>query len=667
MSGDTGSSNPTGRSGVGGPFADPDLQRLVVLFGISVRAFNVCESAGLNRLSEIRDFAIRHGGFGKLRNCGHKTQIELEDMLKRSAGVGYERKASDAAESPQVVVEPKRLQQVFTAHFVKLSTRSRNVLLHHAGSTEPEAVIRFFMQQGRKMPKLPGAGTTVMYELREMREGLLEGLARHAVVDVSAPSELTEDQLWAERYDVDPHLVALLGPGVDGPAFLRFSEQYLTERWQGRYVLIYLMFLKQSDEAVTLESVAKVMGLTRERVRQILKKLDTELPRLLAIAADFPGVRERYPALITDGPWLMLSPELVDHYNAREGTSWSALMLAYLAIVLNDRSLSLVRWTVLFDGTDASRVLDREWPLLMEVTFATQLRKVTERVVSIHGQKRRTDEQIALASLLHDCDHQEGIRATLQTMLALRYPDIEATRDHLLFKANAKRNQEVLLEEVLTVLNEPSHVSRILEEWVRRFPNAAITESGIRSVAIREKDVFFSIGRTSTYGLRRWEQERPEVKGGTIRDIIEELLRPSDVPLHVDDLVEEVRKFRPTTNATSVRLNLQLEASGRFVLLPGGFVGLSSKHYDSIPAPPIRVPGSLMRNSVLFGFIGKHRSALAAFLAERCEAGPQRIERVIEAAIDDARIELDAQGMILSVPNTPDETGVNVGELPLEW
>lgn len=646
---------------------DPDLQHLVVLFGMSVRAFNVCESAGLHRLSDIRDFAVRHGGFGKLRNCGHKTQLELEDILKRSAGAGCEQMPSEEAPSLEVVVDPQRMQQVFTAHFLRLSTRSRNVLLHHAGSTEPEVVLRFFMNQGRKMPKLPGAGTTVMYELRTMREGLLNGLAQHAIVDASATQQPSEEQLWAERHEVDPGMLSLLKTGQDSPTVLRFFDGYLTENWHGRHVFIYLMYLKQSDGPVTLESIGKSMGLTRERVRQILKKLEAELPPLLVLAADLPGVTERYPELTTDGPWLMVPPELVAHYNAREGTMWSPLFLAYLAFVLNDRRLSLVKWTEFFDGADASRTLDREQPLLMEEAFAVQLRKTMARVVEIQERKRRTDEQIPLASILQDGEHTDVMREALRRMVIQRYPEVGIVGDDLLFKPNAKRNQEVLLEEVLSALNEPSHVSRILEEWTQRFPSVAITESGIRSVAIRQKDVFFSIGRTSTYGLRRWELERPEVKGGTIRDIIEELLQPSDTPLHVDELMEEVRRYRPSTNAESLWVNLQLEASGRFVLLPGGFVGLSAKHYDRIPDPPARVPGSLMRSSVLTGFIGKYRSALAQFLAERCEADPQRINRVINAAIEEGRLKLDAQGLILSAVAIPDEIEPNEGELPFDW
>jgi hypothetical protein len=249
----------------------------------------------------------------------------------------------------------------------------------------------------------------------------------------------------------------------------------------------------------------------------------------------------------------------------------------------------------------------------------------------------------------------------------LRYPEIQIEDGYICLPANAKRNQEDLLIEILTLLDEPSHATNIQEVWNTRFPDRPITVDGIRSVVVRNKTLFLSIGRESTYGLRRWESERSELKGGTIRDIIEGLLQPSFVPIHLEDLVDEVQKFRPGTHLGSVKMNLQLEASGRFVLLQGGFVGLAGRSYDIVPDPPESVPGSLMRTSVLQRFVGQHRDKLAEFLADRCKASRKRIDRVIDRAIADGRIQLDPDGVIHQSQAEIEDPGPWSDELPLDW
>ena len=41
---------------------------------------------------------------------------------------------------------------------------------------------------------------------------------------------------------------------------------------------------------------------------------------------------------------------------------------------------------------------------------------------------------------------------------------------------------------------------------------------------MQRKRGFISFGRTSTYGLKEWEEKEKDIRGGTIRDITEEFL-----------------------------------------------------------------------------------------------------------------------------------------------
>lgn len=83
------------------------------------------------------------------------------------------------------------------------------------------------------------------------------------------------------------------------------------------------------------------------------------------------------------------------------------------------------------------------------------------------------------------------------------------------------------------------------------------------------------IGHTSRYGLDNWGN----VFYGTIRDLLMELLKESDVPIHIEQLYNAVTEHYPNTNIKSLKSLLD-DPQGRFIRFSDGFYGLSTKTYD---------------------------------------------------------------------------------------
>src|SRR5438045_7022694 len=119
-------------------------------------------------------------------------------------------------------------------------------------------------------------------------------------------------------------------------------------------------------------------------------------------------------------------------------------------------------------------------------------------------------------------------------------------------------------------------VRKMSAEINKKSPELEVNEASVRSGLQREKELFIFIGRSSTYGLRKWQEERENLKGGTIRDIVEEYLKMEDEPKHISEITKFVQKYR-NTNEYSVKTNLDLEGSIRFQSFPGEFIGLKSK------------------------------------------------------------------------------------------
>lgn len=623
------------------PRTDPDLQEIALLFGLSVRAFNICDDNGLHCLSAIRSYFITQGSFLHLRNCGVKTDKELQGLIGATDAPGIADSGDDLSEA----VPAALLESACRAHLAKLSTRSKNVLREEAGSLEVTAVLRFFLQQSSNMRKLPGAGSLVMRELSAMRWGLTNELD-HVTRPPGHPalSQSTEE-IWAMRHQVAPAEASILfGPHGDIHP-LRFLQAYLPTTRMAQRLPVYMAYLVQGSTSDTMTEIADRLGLTRERVRQLTVRMDDDMPRHLALAADLPSIREHFHQLITDADHLILSNAIADQANAIEGTTWSPLFFAYLATALNDRRLPVVSWCELFDRTAPTRAMDHSHPLLLGTELIAPLRAACQRLQEHVDAKRGKELRLDMDALLDN----PALARTAGPLFLTRLPELTMDGHTLVLPANAKRNQEDLLVEVLNALDTPSHAETIQVEWNKRFPDRQASVDSIRSVAIRRKDLFFSIGRSSTYGLTRWEKERPELRSGTIRDIVQDALKNSDTPIHLERITELVQRFRPGTTLSSIRQNILLDASGRFVILGCGYLGLSERNYAFIPPENARVPGSLFRKSVLQKFLGLDRSALTVFMAARCAAENDQVEKAIDKAIEKGRLLIDPSGRITGI------------------
>jgi hypothetical protein len=97
---------------------------------------------------------------------------------------------------------------------------------------------------------------------------------------------------------------------------------------------------------------------------------------------------------------------------------------------------------------------------------------------------------------------------------------------------------------------------------------------------VNNKSTFITIGRTSTYGLKIWEKTKPDLKGGTIRDIVKECLESSSVPMHKLEIHAYVQKYRNTT-CHSMVTNLRMNGEINFVFFGDVFIGLKDKKYPA--------------------------------------------------------------------------------------
>jgi hypothetical protein len=80
--------------------------------------------------------------------------------------------------------------------------------------------------------------------------------------------------------------------------------------------------------------------------------------------------------------------------------------------------------------------------------------------------------------------------------------------------------------------------------------------------------------------LKKWDYEKENIKGGTIRSIVQEFLENHSTPVHIKKITEFVLKYRPESNSGSIITNLKLDKHDIFVFFNDSYVGLESKKQE---------------------------------------------------------------------------------------
>ena len=150
--------------------------------------------------------------------------------------------------------------------------------------------------------------------------------------------------------------------------------------------------------------------------------------------------------------------------------------------------------------------------------------------------------------------------------------------DNITFQRNTSKLAYEYAYEALEQLGKPSKVKDIVFAVKQLHPNYETDEPKIR-VSMKRKHGFVPVGRKSIFGLKKWENELENFKGGTIRTISKEFLLEFNEPQHQKEIAKYVKQFRPKTNAKSIYNNLYVDESRTFVFFENYFIGLTSKEY----------------------------------------------------------------------------------------
>lgn len=290
------------------------------------------------------------------------------------------------------------------------------------------------------------------------------------------------------------------------------------------------------DRKETLEQIGEMLGITRERVRQLEKSVVTRL-RGAAEQGALPHIVEFQTRLL----------ELLHE-------SGEVARVSELTAKISDNSTREEQARVAF--------LSQLGPQLAVVPeddhfyYSVGVREVRdEKALKARiGQLTDTIKQIGEPKTIEDIAKAAGMTETKQTAALAGISKHLATLNGRWGLVKWPMvNPKNIRDKIYVILKERGkhmHFNEIAAAIKdSEFKRKDVTTQAIHNELIKDKR-FVLIGR-GIYALKEWGYEK-----GTVADIITEVLREANEPLHRDEIVKRVLKSR-FVKETTILLNLQ--------------------------------------------------------------------------------------------------------------
>lgn len=567
---------------------------------LSVRAYHVCKYNNLNSVKDLKIYYFKHKSFDKLRNCGRKSDEELIEICNKYQGEHFDNPETEIKlENPlkAIISNLTRVQREVINSFIlvntnSLSIRSKNAITLHL--TRNLKIKNFaekiLLSDNFNVKNIKNVGAKCVPELEIYISIIKDFLNEVSQTDNEKKLISLKNNFLIQRTFSISKIPSEI---LESESIFLLTDFLLNQNAlfdETQTVIVKKAFkIYQNQKELTLDDIAEKVNLTRERVRQIRKiSLDDLFNKLLFIQNFSDDLFQKYSIDINSSQ-IEINQKLVDKINVINFTYLSREFVSYILYVYLSEKFSLIGEV---EDVLQSRYFNarnrHNWKnfflikkeIVNEIDFNALANDIDNRINDRIVESYSFNFKSYLSRFLTN-NNIEFLDSAFPIGEKIINDEFELYLDldeNLIFKRNTKKQTHEYAYEALNHLGKPSKVKEIYEKVLELYPNYDTDEAKVR-VSMKRKNGFVPIGRKSVFGLKKWEKELDNFKGGTIRDIVEEYLSQFPEPIHISEITSHVLKYRPKSNQYSILQNLKLDESGLYIFYKGSHVGLSTKKY----------------------------------------------------------------------------------------
>ena len=569
---------------------------------ISVRSLNVCKYNDLNQLSEILDFYYKNNSFGKLRNCGQKSNDELIALCLKykdyDSSITLETKSSENQISEKLTDFTNKQLEVVSIYIdisiKKLSKRSKNslIIFLNGNFQIQNLCVRILDNKNFNFYDIKNVGTKSVEELKGFFDSIILFIDRVDLLKNKTEINNLRVKLYIENIF---SIYTIPNEVIESQSIFKIVDFLLNNDtiFQSKEKVIFQNALKifNNQNTLTFDEISASINITGERVRQIKNQiLDILFEKLKFIKTIEDDLDFKY-GIGLDQNLIYIDANLNKRINELNSTNFSVEFNSFLIYVYFSSDFDLVGEIedVLHSNNFKSK--NRyNWKgfylvkkLFVEVFDFNKFADDVDK--RINARIEKTYSFSFKSYLLDFAINNEIPQLTILKSIAEKIINQEFNlkldiNEDLIFNRNTFKHVSEYAIEALEKLGLPSKIEDIFILIENRESDVTKNQEALRGSLQRSQEIIY-FGRSSTYGLKKWEIEKEGIKGGTIKDIILEFLQDKREPIHILEILSEVHKYRAKTSVKSILANLNLDPYNQFVIFTQSFIGINGRLYDS--------------------------------------------------------------------------------------
>lgn len=362
--------------------------------------------------------------------------------------------------------------------------------------------------------------------------------------------------------------------------FLTENGHILKQKEKQLFYFLYTEYCSKSLEQIAIE-----LDLGKERLRQIKIIFENEVQDYFRFILSFNSQDLVSFSIPQDAHFKIIDKDFAKKINTAEDVKFNVFFYSIIFGLFLENSHSVLGddENISGQGNYPTTIRYKNCYLIAKTLFHSFNFSAFVNDVNVNLSTRITETYaLHFEGYLLQFINPEGkqylssVKELCEAILYNEFDLVVSNEGYIVFERNVKKLMQEYALEILEELGEMTKIETIAKAINMKYPELAITEQSLRGTLNREKELFIYIGRTSTYGLSKWQSERQDLKGGTIRNLTEQYLQKFREPKHITDISLYILKFRPNTYERSVLDNLKADKSGRFIFLGKGLVGLKA-------------------------------------------------------------------------------------------
>lgn len=563
---------------------------------ISVRSYNVCKDYELNSISDLKNYYYKNKSFDKLRNCGRRTNEELIKICnKYKDGFDENREIINDTSLNFIISNLTRVQREVINSFIfvntdSLSVRSKNAIsLHLKNNLKVKNFTeKVLLSESFNVQNIKNVGAKCVPEIE-----IYISIIKNFILEVSQTRD--ENYLIAlkNKFLIQRTFDISLVPSeiLESESIFQLTDFLLNQNafFDETQTVIVKLALKlfNNQKELTLDEIAEQVDLSRERVRQIRKLCLNELfNKLLFISVFNDDLFQKY-SIDVESMYIEINTDILDKINQSNNTNFSREFTTYiLSAYLKDGFSVVGNYEDVLQPKYFNSRYKHNWnnfylvekELSSEFDFTSFTNDISKRVSDRIEESYSFNFKSYLSKFLtnNNIDILDLLFPICEKIINEEFEIYLDLEENITFKRNTLKQVPEYIIEALEHLGEPSKLNEIYNWINRNYPEATKSEEALRGSCQRSNEIIY-FGRSSTFGLKKWEKTRNDIKGGTIKDIITALLENSKTPLHITEILTEIHKYRGKTNERNIITNLKLDPNSSFIIFNQKFIGLASK------------------------------------------------------------------------------------------